>query len=106
MIRPEIVCLELRCPHPGCGITKGTVDELQRHIDQFTPGLAEVRLLRAETEQLRSSNSELKLKTQVELESLYEQLRVRKIFVDHAALLARTPSRARVGLVSRPKRSL
>jgi myosin protein heavy chain len=38
----------------------------------------EVRLLRAETEQLRSTNSELKLKTQVELESLYEQLRVRK----------------------------
>ncbi|KAJ1457218.1 hypothetical protein M885DRAFT_586854 [Pelagophyceae sp. CCMP2097] len=38
----------------------------------------EVRLLRTEVEQLTTSNSELKLKTQVELETLQEQLRVRK----------------------------
>ncbi|CAM9336345.1 unnamed protein product [Chrysoparadoxa australica] len=38
----------------------------------------EVRLLRAEVEQLKQQNSELKMKTQVELESLEEQLRVRK----------------------------
>ncbi|KAF0688575.1 Aste57867_19820 [Aphanomyces stellatus] len=38
----------------------------------------EVRLLRIDTEQLRTSNNELKMKAQVELESLHEQLRVRK----------------------------
>ncbi|CAM9735053.1 unnamed protein product [Ectocarpus sp. 4 AP-2014] len=38
----------------------------------------EVRLLRAESEQVKHQNSELKMKTQVELESLQEQLRVRK----------------------------
>ena len=38
----------------------------------------EVRLLRAESEQLRQQNSELKMKTMVEVEALQEQLRVRK----------------------------
>ena len=38
----------------------------------------ELRLLRAEAEQLRSQNSEMKRKAQVELETLQEQLRVRK----------------------------
>lgn len=38
----------------------------------------QVRLLRAESEQVKHQNSELKMKTQVELESLQEQLRVRK----------------------------
>jgi len=38
----------------------------------------EVRLLRAEVEQLKNNNAELKMKTQVELEALQEQLRVRK----------------------------
>ncbi|RQM18961.1 hypothetical protein B5M09_004820 [Aphanomyces astaci] len=38
----------------------------------------EVRLLRIDTDQLRTSNNELKMKAQVELESLHEQLRVRK----------------------------
>lgn len=39
---------------------------------------SQVRLLRAESEQVKHQNSELKMKTQVELESLQEQLRVRK----------------------------
>ena len=44
-----------------------------------TPSTAnQVRLLRAESEQVKQQNSELKMKTQVELESLQEQLRVRK----------------------------
>lgn len=34
--------------------------------------------MRAEAEQIKNQNSELKMKTQVELESLQEQLRVRK----------------------------
>ncbi|ETV97112.1 hypothetical protein H310_09921 [Aphanomyces invadans] len=38
----------------------------------------EVRLLRIDADQLRTSNNELKMKAQVELESLHEQLRVRK----------------------------
>ena len=38
----------------------------------------EVRLLRADTESLKISNGELKMKTQVELEALQEQMRVRK----------------------------
>ena len=38
----------------------------------------EIRLLRAETEQLKQVNAELKMKTQVEVEALQEQLRVRK----------------------------
>eukprot|EP00607_Mallomonas_marina_P000990 CAMPEP_0182425694 /NCGR_PEP_ID=MMETSP1167-20130531/12170_1 /TAXON_ID=2988 /ORGANISM="Mallomonas Sp, Strain CCMP3275" /LENGTH=874 /DNA_ID=CAMNT_0024606617 /DNA_START=90 /DNA_END=2714 /DNA_ORIENTATION=+ len=38
----------------------------------------EIRLLRAETEQLKQQNAELKMKTQVEVEALQEQLRVRK----------------------------
>jgi hypothetical protein len=38
----------------------------------------EVRLLRNESDQLRSCNTELKMKTQVEVEALQEQLRVRK----------------------------
>ncbi|KAG7397048.1 LPXTG-motif cell wall anchor domain protein [Phytophthora boehmeriae] len=38
----------------------------------------EVRLLRNESDQLRACNTELKMKTQVEMESLQEQLRVRK----------------------------
>jgi chromosome segregation ATPase len=38
----------------------------------------EVRLLRAESEQLRQQNGELKMKTMVEVEALQEQLRVRK----------------------------
>jgi hypothetical protein len=38
----------------------------------------ELRLLRAEAEQLRAQNLEVKRKAQVELESLQEQLRVRK----------------------------
>lgn len=38
----------------------------------------EVRLLRNESDQLRACNIELKMKTQVELEALQEQLRVRK----------------------------
>lgn len=37
-----------------------------------------MRLLRAETENLKVQNTELKMKTQVELEALQEQLRVRK----------------------------
>ena len=37
-----------------------------------------MRLLRAEAEQLRSQNAEMKRKAQVELEALQEQLRVRK----------------------------
>lgn len=52
----------------------------QRTLDPgATPHTAEqVRLLRAESEQVKHQNSELKMKTQVELESLQEQLRVRK----------------------------
>jgi hypothetical protein len=38
----------------------------------------EIRLLRAECEQLKQQNAELKMKTQVEVEALQEQLRVRK----------------------------
>lgn len=38
----------------------------------------EVRLLRAEGEQLKQQNEELKMKTMVEVEALQEQLRVRK----------------------------
>ncbi|KAG5182590.1 leucine rich repeat protein [Tribonema minus] len=38
----------------------------------------EVRLLRAEVQQLRSGGADLRMKAQVELESLQEQLRVRK----------------------------
>lgn len=38
----------------------------------------EVRLLRNESDQLRACNAEIKMKTQVELEALQEQLRVRK----------------------------
>ena len=38
----------------------------------------ELRLLRAEVEQLRGQNAEMRRKTQVEIESLHEQLRVRK----------------------------
>ena len=38
----------------------------------------EVRLLRAEGEQLKQQNGELKMKTMVEVEALQEQLRVRK----------------------------
>lgn len=38
----------------------------------------EVRLLRNESDQLRACNTELKMKTQVEVETLQEQLRVRK----------------------------
>ncbi|DAZ98621.1 TPA: hypothetical protein N0F65_000816 [Lagenidium giganteum] len=38
----------------------------------------EVRLLRNENDQLRACNTELKMKTQVEVEALQEQLRVRK----------------------------
>ncbi|ETL38568.1 hypothetical protein L916_09851 [Phytophthora nicotianae] len=38
----------------------------------------EVRLLRNESDQLRACNVEMKMKTQVELEALQEQLRVRK----------------------------
>lgn len=38
----------------------------------------ELRILRAETEQLRSQNMDMKRKAQIELESLQEQLRVRK----------------------------
>lgn len=38
----------------------------------------EVRLLRNESDQLRACNTELKMKTQVEVEALQEQLRVRK----------------------------
>ena len=44
----------------------------------LSPLPRQVRLLRAETESLRIQNSELKMKTQVELEALQEQLRVRK----------------------------
>ena len=38
----------------------------------------EVRLLRAEAEQLRNANLEMKMKTQVEVESLQDQLRITK----------------------------
>jgi myosin protein heavy chain len=38
----------------------------------------EVRILRAESEQLRGQNGELKMKTMVEVDALQEQLRVRK----------------------------
>ena len=38
----------------------------------------ELRILRAETEQLRAQNEDMKRKAQIELESLQEQLRVRK----------------------------
>ncbi|RYH31478.1 hypothetical protein EON65_02465 [archaeon] len=38
----------------------------------------EIRLLRVETEQLKQQNTELKMKTQIEVEALQEQLRVRK----------------------------
>mmetsp|Transcript_8817 Transcript_8817/g.8720 ORF Transcript_8817/g.8720 Transcript_8817/m.8720 type:complete len:900 (+) Transcript_8817:244-2943(+) len=38
----------------------------------------EVRILRAESEQLRQQNGELKMKTMVEVDALQEQLRVRK----------------------------
>ena len=38
----------------------------------------ELRLLRSEVEQLRGQNAEMRRKTQVEIESLHEQLRIRK----------------------------
>ena len=43
-----------------------------------SPGSERHEVLRAETEQLKNQNTELKMKTQVELEALHEQLRVRK----------------------------
>jgi myosin protein heavy chain len=70
---------ELRQKHGALLITAKTHEELATKAAREGQLRAEeIRLLRAETEQLKQQNAELKMKTQVEVEALQEQLRVRK----------------------------
>jgi len=70
---------ELRQKHGSLLTTAKTHEEMSTKAAREGQLRAEeIRLLRAETEQLKQQNSELKMKTQVEVEALQEQLRVRK----------------------------
>lgn len=70
---------EIRQKHGALLTTARTHEELATKAAREGQLRAEeIRLLRAETEQLKQQNSELKMKTQVEVEALQEQLRVRK----------------------------
>lgn len=70
---------ELRQKHGSLLTTAKTHEEMSTKAAREGQLRAEeIRLLRTETEQLKQQNSELKMKTQVEVEALQEQLRVRK----------------------------
>jgi len=70
---------ELRQKHASLLTTAKTHEEMATKAAREGQLRAEeIRLLRAETEQLKQQNAELKMKTQVEVEALQEQLRVRK----------------------------
>jgi len=70
---------EIRQKHGALLTTAKTHEELATKAAREGQLRAEeIRLLRAETEQLKQQNAELKMKTQVEVEALQEQLRVRK----------------------------
>lgn len=70
---------ELRQKHGALLTTAKTHEEMSTKAAREGQLRAEeIRLLRAETEQLKQQNAELKMKTQVEVEALQEQLRVRK----------------------------
>lgn len=70
---------ELRQKHGALLSTAKTHEEMSTKAAREGQLRAEeIRLLRTETEQLKQQNAELKMKTQVEVEALQEQLRVRK----------------------------
>ena len=70
---------ELRQKHSALLLTAKTHEELAtKSAKEGQLRAEEIRLLRVDTEQLRQQNTELKMKTQVEVEALQEQLRVRK----------------------------
>ena len=70
---------EIKQKHGALLLTAKTHEELATKAAREGQLRAEeIRLLRAETEQLKQQNAELKMKTQVEVEALQEQLRVRK----------------------------
>jgi myosin protein heavy chain len=70
---------ELRQKHGALLATAKTHEELAtKAAKEGQLRAEEIRLLRVETEQLKQQNTELKMKTQVEVEALQEQLRVRK----------------------------
>ena len=70
---------EIRQKHGALLTTAKTHEELATKAAREGQLRAEeIRLLRSETEQLKQQNAELKMKTQVEIEALQEQLRVRK----------------------------
>jgi myosin protein heavy chain len=70
---------EIRQKHGSLLTTAKTHEELATKAAREGQLRAEeIRLLRAETEQLKQQNAELKMKTQVEVEAFQEQLRVRK----------------------------
>jgi len=70
---------ELRQKHGALLSTAKTHEELAtKAAKEGQLRAEEIRLLRVETEQLKQQNTELKMKTQVEVEALQEQLRVRK----------------------------
>lgn len=70
---------ELRQKHGALLTTAKTHEEMSTKAAREGQLRAEeIRLLRTETEQLKQQNAELKMKTQVEVEALQEQLRVRK----------------------------
>lgn len=70
---------ELRQKHNALLTTAKTHEELAtKAAKEGQLRAEEIRLLRVETEQLKQQNTELKMKTQVEVEALQEQLRVRK----------------------------
>ncbi len=70
---------EIRQKHGALLTTAKTHEELAvKAAREGQLRAEEIRLLRAESEQLKQQNAELKMKTQVEVEALQEQLRVRK----------------------------
>ena len=70
---------EIRQKHGALLTTAKTHEELAtKAAKEGQLRAEEIRILRAETEQLKQQNAELKMKTQVEVEALQEQLRVRK----------------------------
>jgi chromosome segregation ATPase len=70
---------EIRLKHGALLTTAKTHEELAvKAAREGQLRAEEIRLLRAESEQLKQQNAELKMKTQVEVEALQEQLRVRK----------------------------
>lgn len=70
---------ELRQKHSALLSTAKTHEELAtKAAKEGQLRAEEIRLLRVEVEQLKQQNTELKMKTQVEVEALQEQLRVRK----------------------------